>query len=106
MNKIKAFAAIAVVMGSSAAAFGGTSDVKVHGGPPDKAITLAVKGRIAEYPDLQAPNEVRVQTRHQVVYLYGQVNNEEERKQAEVVAAQVEGVRKVVDTISLADSGG
>jgi osmotically-inducible protein OsmY len=102
---LKAFAAIAAVMGSSAAAFG-ASEVKVYGGPPDKAITEAVKGRIAEYPDLRAPNEVRVQTRHQVVYLYGQVDNEEQRNQAEALAAQVEGVRKVIDTISLADGGG
>jgi osmotically-inducible protein OsmY len=105
VKRLQAFAAIAAVMGSGAAAFG-ASDVKVYGGPPDKAITEAVKGRIAEYPNLQAPNEVRVQTRNKVVYLYGQVNNEEERNQAEALAAQVEGVRKVVDTISLSDGGG
>ena len=59
-----------------------------------------------QFPNLAAPNEVRIRTIHQVVYLYGQVNTPFERDQAELAAKEVAGVRKVVDTIGLNDAGG
>ncbi len=37
----------------------------------DAHITADVKARLAEYPELQAPNSLDVQTLHQVVYLRG-----------------------------------
>jgi osmotically-inducible protein OsmY len=105
MNKIKVVTVFAALAGSSAMALA-ASDVKVYGGPSDSQITSAVRGKIGEFPDLLAPNEVRVQTRNRVVYLYGHVNTVVERDQAEATAAGVEGVRKVIDAISLDEAGG
>jgi osmotically-inducible protein OsmY len=105
MNKVRVFAATAVLVGVSSAALA-APDVTVYGGPTDKQITAAVQGKIAEFPNLLAPNEIRVQTLNRVVYLYGRVNTVAERSLAESAASQVEGVRRVVDSIGSSDSGG
>jgi osmotically-inducible protein OsmY len=104
MKKVGVFAAIAVLAGVSAAA-SAAPEVKVYGGPADEQITAAVQARIAEFPSLLAPNEIRVQTLHKVVYLYGQVNTTVQRDVAESAASQVEGVQRVVDSIALSDGG-
>jgi osmotically-inducible protein OsmY len=104
MKKVGVIAATAVLVGVSAAAFA-ASEVKVYGGPADEQITAAVQAKIAEFPDLLAPNEIRVQTLHKVVYLYGQVNTTVQRDLAESTASQVEGVQRVVDSIALSDGG-
>jgi osmotically-inducible protein OsmY len=48
---------------------------------------------------------VRVQTVKGVVYLYGQVNTEVERSEAETLAREVPGVRRVVDSINFGYEG-
>ena len=58
-----------------------------------------------QYPALQAPNLIRVQTTDHVVYLYGEVNTELERSTAESVARAVPGVTRVVDSISFDYAG-
>ena len=106
MNRFKGFLVVAAVVGSSATAFA-ASDVKIYGtAPSDSDITVAVRAKIKEFPELAAPNEVRIRTLHRVVYLYGQVDTVLERNQAESAAAQIPGVKKVVDTINLAEAGG
>ena len=105
MNKVGVFATMAVLVGVSAAAFA-ASDVTVYGGSADEQITAAVQAKIAEFPSLRAPNQVRVHTLHKVVYLYGQVNGVVDRNLAESAASQVEGVRRVVDSIALSEGGG
>ena len=57
------------------------------------------------YPSLQAPNSVRVQTIDHVVYLYGQVDTELQRLMAQDVAQAVPGVRRVVNSIGLEFEG-
>lgn len=73
--------------------------------PGDGRITRELRLRLTQYPSLEAPNSVRVQTSNHVVYLYGQVNTELERAIAEEVALSITGVTRVVDSISLDDVG-
>ena len=75
------------------------------GCPGDAKITAEVLALIDQYPALEAPNSVRVQTMDHVVYLNGQVNTELERSTAEAVALSVPGVRRVINSINF-DYGG
>jgi osmotically-inducible protein OsmY len=75
------------------------------GCPGDANITAGVRSRIAQYPSLEAPNSVRVETYDHIVYLYGQVNTELERATADSVALSVPGVARVINSISLDDVG-
>lgn len=71
----------------------------------DRNISAKVKDVLRQYPALEAPNSVRVQTLNHVVYLYGQVNNEVERSTAQQAALSVDGVDRVVNSISLQFEG-
>ena len=71
----------------------------------DKEITASVEKVISQYPALQAPNSVRVETIDHVVYLYGQVNTELERATAKEAALSVSGVKRVVNSINLGYQG-
>ena len=71
----------------------------------DAKIAADVRTLIHQYPALEAPNSVRVQSMDHVVYLYGQVDTELERSMAESVARAVPEVRRVVDSISLSNAG-
>jgi osmotically-inducible protein OsmY len=75
------------------------------GCPGDAKITHNVQTLMAQYPALEAPNLIRVQTTDHVVYLYGEVNTELERSTAESVARAVPGVTRVVDSISFEYGG-
>jgi len=76
-----------------------------QGCPADAKLNAAVKQVISQYPALEAPNSVRVQTINHVVYLYGQVNNEVERSTAQQAALSVDGVDRVVNSINLSFEG-
>ena len=71
----------------------------------DAKIAAEVRTLIRQYPALEAPNSVRVQSMDHVVYLYGQVDTDLERSMAESVARAVPEVRAVVDSISLSYAG-
>jgi len=75
------------------------------GCPGDATITAVVRSRMTQYPSLEAPNSVRVETFDHVVYLYGQVNTDLERAMADSVALAVPGVTRVINSISLDDVG-
>jgi osmotically-inducible protein OsmY len=75
-----------------------------HPDPRDAGITAEVKARLAQYPELQAPNSLDVQTVHQVVYLRGLMGTPFEIRLASSVASQVSGVRRVENVIGLDDS--
>jgi osmotically-inducible protein OsmY len=67
----------------------------------DRTITQQVQAALAKQPDLQAPNQVYVQTRHHVVYLSGLVDTPFQRQAAESLAASVPGVTRVANGIGL-----
>jgi len=72
-----------------------------HGCPEDQRITAEIKALIAVHPELLAPNMVYVRTLDGVVYLSGQVATGLQRSTAEELAHEPQGVRRVVDIISL-----
>ena len=75
------------------------------GCPGDAQITADIEALVRQHPAIEAPNTVRVNTIDHVVYLYGQVDTEQQRATAESLAHQVAGVRRVVDSISLSNPG-
>jgi osmotically-inducible protein OsmY len=75
------------------------------GCPGDAQITAAVTELFHQYPELEPPNLIYVQTLDRVVYLTGQVNTEPERALAKSVALRATGVRRVVNSINLSYQG-
>ena len=68
----------------------------------DRAITADVETRFGQYALLEAPNHLDVQTINRVVYLDGLVSTGLQRRDAELLASQVPGVSKVVNSIAVA----
>jgi osmotically-inducible protein OsmY len=77
----------------------------IAGCPGDAKITANVQALFREYPAMQPPNLVYVQTLDHVVYLSGRVDTDLERLAAETVALSVADVTRVVNSISLSYSG-
>jgi hypothetical protein len=68
----------------------------------DQKITDDVEARFGRMAELEAPNLLQVQTIDRVVYLSGSVATGLQRRDAEAVASQVQGVAKVVNSIAVA----
>jgi hypothetical protein len=98
-KKILAFvAALTVAAGlPGCAVFPQSSNAAV-----DQKITADVETRFGQNAALEAPNLLNVQTINRVVYLNGLVSTGLQRRDAELVANQVQGVDKVVDSIAVA----
>ena len=67
----------------------------------DAKITANVRALIDKHPDLEAPDQVGVQTVNHVVYLTGTVSTNLQKSTAEAVARQAKGVTRVEDSISV-----
>jgi osmotically-inducible protein OsmY len=67
----------------------------------DDTTTAAVDAAITAYPDLGPPGQVRVATVNHVVSLTALVDSGYQRSVAESVAAQTDGVTKVVNSIGV-----
>jgi osmotically-inducible protein OsmY len=72
----------------------------------DARITSQLLADIQQHPALEAPNSVRVQTVHGVVYLHGHVDTELQRDEVEALARQVPDVKNVIDSLRLTYAGG
>ena len=70
-------------------------------GPDDAGITAAVKSAVAQRRDLQAPNQIYVETRDHVVFLSGLVYSTLSGGDAIEIAGKVHGVTQVVSSISV-----
>ena len=77
----------------------------IAGCPGDAQITADVEALLHQYPELEPPNLVYVQTLDHVVYLTGQVDTETERIMARSVALRAAGVKRVVNSINLSYQG-
>jgi osmotically-inducible protein OsmY len=75
------------------------------GCPGDAKITAEVGALFNQYPELEPPNVLSVQTLDHVVYLTGQVNTDTERDLAKAVALRVAGVRQVINSINVSYQG-
>lgn len=71
----------------------------------DKKITADVYAVFAEHRELGAPAALRVQTINGVVYLYGTVETDFERRNAESLVMQVENVKDVVNSLTVRNAG-
>ena len=99
--RLLAFAAILTGVLSGCATY---QKCGLTGCPGDAQITADIQALIRQHPAIEAPNTVRVSTIDRVVYLYGQVDTEQERATAESLAHQVAGVRRVVDSINFSNT--
>src|SRR5215472_4878449 len=72
-----------------------------QGCPEDRRITAEIEARVAEHRQLLPPSIVYVRTLDGVVYLSGQVMTHLERTEAEDLARQTVGVKRVVNMLSL-----
>lgn len=70
----------------------------------DSRITADVEARLGQYPELQAPNQLDVQTVHGVVYLHGLMATPFQIRLASSVASQAPGVKRVENLIGLDDA--
>jgi len=68
----------------------------------DQKITTDVETRLGQNADLEAPNQLSVQTINGTVYLNGLVSTGLQRRDAELATNQVQGVDKVVSSIAVA----
>ncbi|MGC1523166.1 MAG: BON domain-containing protein [Steroidobacteraceae bacterium] len=73
-----------------------------QGCPGDSKIAAGVDAAFTKHAELQPPNLIDVQVIGGVVYLYGLVDTDYQLQMAEIVAHQVPGVVKVVNSIGLA----
>ena len=76
-----------------------------QGCPEDRRITAEIESLLAERRELMPPNMVYVRTLDGVVYLSGQVATPLQRTEAEDVARQADGFKRVVNTISVGYRG-
>ena len=76
-----------------------------EGCPGDRHISSDVRATFNQYPELEPPNLIYIQTLDHIVYLTGQVNTEPERDLAGSLAKSVAGVDRVVNSINLEYQG-
>ena len=75
------------------------------GCPGDAQITADVRAVFDRHPELGPPGLLSVQTLDGVVYLYGVVNTDLVRDQAESIALLAPGAKKVVNSLGVTNDG-
>ena len=75
------------------------------GCPGDAEISADVRTLLNQHPGAAAPGAVSVQTLDGVVYLYGVVDTDLMREQAEQIALQAPHVKKVVNSLGVQNAG-
>jgi osmotically-inducible protein OsmY len=89
----------ALILGVTVSAWAVAGSSATARGPDDAGITAEVKSAIAQRRDLQAPNQIYVETHDHVVYLSGEVYSSLSGDDATEIARKVPGVLQVVSTI-------
>jgi osmotically-inducible protein OsmY len=75
------------------------------GCPGDAQITAEVNALLALHPGVGSPGAVSVQTLDGVVYLYGVVDTDLMRQEAQEIALQAAHVKKVVNSLGVQNAG-
>ena len=89
----------ALLLGGTVSTWAVAGSYATSRGPSNDGITAQVKSAIAHRGDLQAPNQIYVETRDHVVYLSGSVYSSLNGDEAVEIARNVPGVTQVVSTI-------
>ena len=107
VGTFKSFCAAAVALVLAGALPGCAVFVKCGFGgcPGDAQITADVRTLLNQHPGAAAPGAVSVQTLDGVVYLYGVVDTDLMREQAEQIALQAPHVKKVVNSLGVQNAG-
>ncbi len=107
MNALKQCGALALVvaMACALAACAPYEKCGFAGCPGDAQITAAVRAVFDRHPELGAPGLLNVKTLDGVVYLDGVVNTDLVRQEAQDLALQAHGVRKVVNSLGVTNAG-
>jgi len=71
----------------------------------DAKITADVRGLIKQHRELGAPAAFRVQTINGIVYLYGTVDTDLERRSLENMVTQLPNVKDVVNSVDVRNVG-
>ncbi len=94
----------AILLGGLAGGLGIVSaNAQTQGGVPDAQVEANVLRQLATAPELSSQN-IQSTTVYGTVTLSGSVHSEAMRTKAENLAARAQGVKKVVDQLSLGDS--
>ena len=75
------------------------------GCPGDAQISAAVRALFDRHPELGPPGLLSVKTLDGVVYLDGVVDTDLVRQEAQAIALQAHGVRKVVNSLGVTNAG-
>ena len=98
-------AALALMLACALSACATYEKCGLSGCPGDAQITAAVNALLAQHPGVGLPGAVSVQTLNGVVYLYGVVDTDPLREEAESIAMQAPHVKKVVNSIGVQNAG-
>lgn len=74
------------------------------GCPGDRDLARSVRARLDQHTALLAPNLVYVKALDHVVYLSGWVDTDLQRKLAQDLAMETDGVTRVVNSLGLSDN--
>jgi osmotically-inducible protein OsmY len=104
MNRCSRICALAAAISLALGVAGCAAYMKCGfiGCPGDAEMAAGVSAALAKHAELEPPNLIDVQVIGGVVYLYGLVDTDYQLQMAELVAHQVPGVTKVINSIGLA----
>lgn len=107
MGTFKPLSAVAVgfVLTAALSACAAFEKCGFSGCPGDAQITADVRALLDHHPGAAPPGTVSVQTLDGVVYLYGVVDTDLMRTEAEGIALQAPHVKKVVNSIGVLNAG-
>ncbi|HLF55552.1 MAG TPA: BON domain-containing protein [Thermoanaerobaculia bacterium] len=99
--------ALAVLLAGSAGLVTTACSTNVSAGRQidDAVITAAIKTKLAADTDVAAHN-IDVDTNEGVVTLSGRVDTRDAKRQAEAMALNTDGVRRVINNLSVGDATG
>jgi osmotically-inducible protein OsmY len=98
-------AALALSVAGALSACAAYEKCGLSGCPGDAQIGADVRALLSQHPGVGSPGAVSVQTLDGVVYLYGIVDTDLMREEAEEIALQAPHVKKVVNSIGVLNAG-
>lgn len=104
-SRIIALISAALLQAAALSAIAATANCPLGGCAGDTKISEDVRTALFHDAQFSGDNGINVETRDGVVYLSGQVDTDAQRKNAEVLARRVPGVKRVVASLNLRSNG-